>query len=191
MTEDLGVITGGHRRIDRLLGEPHDLAALSMDDLRQLRADAEQEETDASYVRRLLQGRIDIVQAEQAGRRGESSGDLVSNLVRILSDDHDSPTPAGPRGLGRHATLEPSRVDEHRRQVEALVADVGLSNVSARTDDELDGAVAAYREEEQRVSTLRKQLQVLMDACSAEVTRRYRQGEVDVSSVLPTDELLE
>lgn len=190
MTEDLGVISGGHRRIDRLLGEPHDLSGLSMDDLRQLRADAEQEETDASYVRRLLQGRIDIVQFEMANRRGETTGDLVSNLARILTADEGTP-PAGPRGLGRHATLEPSRVDEHRRQVEALVADVGLSDVSARTDDELAGALASYQGEEVRVSTLRKQLQVLMDACSAEVTRRYRQGEVDVSSALPTDDLLD
>ncbi|MDX6242278.1 MAG: hypothetical protein QOE76_1, partial [Frankiales bacterium] len=112
MTDDLGVMTGGHRRIDRLLGEAHDLVALDMDDLRQLRADAEQEETDASYVRRLLQGRIDIVEAERAGRRGEGSGDLVSNLARILSADEPS---SGPRGMGRHSTLEPSRADEHRR----------------------------------------------------------------------------
>jgi hypothetical protein len=187
MTEDLGVITGGHRRIDRLLGEAHDLSALDMDQLRQLRADAEQEETDASYVRRLLQGRIDIVEAERAGRRGEGSGDLVSNLARILADDN---VPAGPRGLGRHSTLEPSRADEHRRHVEALVADVDLSDVAARTDDELAAAIAAYRDEEQRVSAVRKQLQTLMDACSAEVTRRYRQGEVDVTSILPTDEAL-
>lgn len=187
MSDDLGVMTGGHRRIDRLLGEEHDLAALEMDALRQLRADAEQEETDASYLRRLLQGRIDIVEAETAGRRGEGSGDLVSNLARILSDDG---APSAPRGLGRHSTLEPSRTDEHRRQVEALVADIGLSDVSARTDDELAAAVAAYRGEEVRVSALRKQLQVLMDACSAEITRRYRQGEVDVSSILPTSDTL-
>jgi hypothetical protein len=188
MTDDLGVMTGGHRRIDRLLGEPHDLGTIEMDDLRLLRADAEQEETDASYVRRLLQGRIDIVEAERAGRRGETTGGLVANLARILTADEGEPS--GPRGLGRHSTLEPSRADEHRRHVEALVADVDLSDVSARTDDELDAALAAYREEEQRVSTVRKQLQVLMDSCSAEVTRRYRQGEVDVSSILPTDETL-
>ena len=187
MTDDLGVITGGHRRIDRLLGEDHDLGTLAMDDLRVLRAEAEQEEVDASYVRRLLQGRIDIVEAELAGRRGETSGDLVSNLARILSDDVQ---PSGPRGLGRHSTLEPSRADEHRRHVEALVADVDLSDVSARTDEQLDTARGAYREEEHRISTLRRQLQQLMDACSAEVTRRYRQGEVDVASILPTDETL-
>lgn len=188
MSDDLGVMTGGHRRIDRLLGEEHDLATLEMDDLRQLRADAEQEETDASYLRRLLQGRIDIVEAERAGRRGEGSGDLVSNLARILTADEGAPS--GPRGLGRHSTLEPSRADEHRRQVEALVADIGMSDVSARTDEELERAVSAYRDEETRVSTVRRQLQVLMDACSAEVTRRYRQGEVDVSSILPTSETL-
>jgi len=186
MSDDLGVMTGGHRRIDRLLGQEHDLPGLAMDDLRQLRADAEQEETDASYLRRLLQGRIDIVEAEQAGRRGEGSGDLVANLARILSDDNP---PSAPRGLGRHSTLEPSRADEHRRHVEALVADIGLSDVAARTDDELATTVAAYRSEETRVSALRKHLQVLMDACSAEITRRYRQGEVDVSSVLPTGDV--
>jgi hypothetical protein len=183
MSDDLGVMTGGHRRIDRLLGKEHDLPSMGIDELRELRADAEQEETDASYLRRLLQGRIDIVVAEQASRRGESSGDLVSNLARILTSDE--PASSGPRGLGRHSTLEPSRADEHRRHVEALVADIGLSDVAARTDAELASAVAAYRGEESRVSALRKQLQVLMDASSAEITRRYRQGEVDVSSLLP------
>lgn len=184
MTDDLGVLPGGHRRIDRLLGEEHDVRALEMTELRRLRDDAEQEETDASYVRRLLQGRIDIVEAELRHRRGEG-GDLISELPRILADEG---APAAPRGLGRHTAVEPSRADAHRRHVEALVADVDLDDVTARTDDELTRALEAYRGEEQRISQARRRLQQLMDVASAELTRRYRDGEADPAALLPGNE---
>lgn len=47
-----------------------DLGALSLPELRTLRRDAQQDEADLSYVRRLLQGRIDILRAELARRGG-------------------------------------------------------------------------------------------------------------------------
>jgi hypothetical protein len=183
VTDDLGVLPGGHRRIDRLLGEQHDVAALDLTELRRLRDDAEQEETDASYLRRLLEGRIDIVEAELRHRRGEA-GDLISQLPRILADEG---APGAPRGLGRHTAAEPSRADAHRRHVEQLVADVDLSDVRARTDDELERALAAFKEEERRISTARRRLQQLMDAAHGELTRRYRDGEADPATLLPTD----
>jgi len=183
VTDDLGVLPGGHRRIDRLLGEDHDVRALDIAELRLLRDDVEQEETDASYLRRILQGRIDIVEAELRHRRGEG-GDLISELPRILADEG---APAAPRGLGRHTAVEPSRADAHRRYVEALVADVDLDDVTARTDDELAHALDAYRREEQRVSQARRRLQQLMDAASSELTRRYRDGEADPTALLPTE----
>src|SRR5207244_1775351 len=46
----------------------HDLAVLTLSELRTLRRDAQREEADLSYVRRLLQGRIDILRAELARR---------------------------------------------------------------------------------------------------------------------------
>lgn len=191
MTEDLGVLPGGHRRVDHLLGEDHDLSTLALADLRTLRDEAEQEETDASYIRRLLQGRMDLVEAERARRtaqaRGEASRSIIDDLPRILAADE---SPAPPRGLGRHTSVEPSRADAHRRHVEQLVADVDLSDLSARSDSQLEQALAAYHDEESRVSTLRRRLQQLMDACSAEITRRYRDGEADVAALLPTDEQL-
>ena len=183
MTDDLGVLPGGHRRIDRLLGEDHDVRGLDLTELRRLRDDAEQEETDASYLRRILQGRIDIVEAELRHRRGEG-GDLMAELPRILADDG---APAAPRGLGRHTVVEPSRADAHRRYVEALVADVDLDDVTARTDEELAQARDAHRREEQRVSQARRRLQQLMDAASTELTRRYRDGEADPTELLPTE----
>src|SRR4051794_5522737 len=60
-------MAGGRRRVDRGLA-PHFLVGVSelgLDEIRSRRADAEQEEGDLSYARRLLQGRLDILRAEQ------------------------------------------------------------------------------------------------------------------------------
>ncbi|WP_459171102.1 RsiG family protein, partial [Streptomyces scabiei] len=44
----------------------HDLSRLRLPELRALRRDAQRDEADLSYLRRLLQGRIDILCAELA-----------------------------------------------------------------------------------------------------------------------------
>lgn len=172
----------GNRRIDRVLAEGYleGLQALSMQGVRELRGEAEQEEVDLSYVRRMIQGRLDILRAELNRRDGATSGTLVESLAAILADEPRAPA----RGMGRHSTVEPSRADSHRRYVEALVADVDLSDVASRSIDELAHALRTLSEEEQSVSAKRRGVQDVMDACSAEVTRRYRDGEADVDTLL-------
>jgi hypothetical protein len=172
----------GTRRIDRVLAEDYlsGLGELPLSDVRELRHEAEQEEVDLSYIRRMVQGRLDVIRAELNRREGNGSGNLVEDLAEILADE-----PRGPaRGLGRHVTVEPSRADSHRRYVEALVADVDLSDVANRTADELAHAMHTLSEEEQSLSAKRRQVQQVMDACSAEITRRYRDGEADVDTLL-------
>ena len=175
----------GRRRIDRVLAGDFltDIKAKSLEDLRAMRADAEQEEADLSYIRRLIQGRIDILRAELTRRETGDAGSLIDDLPRILAEEMRP----GARGLGRHAALEPSRVDEHRRYVEALVADVGISDVGARSVEEIQGALRTLEAEENQVSTDRRQVQQAMDACAAEMTRRYRDGDADVEALLPSD----
>lgn len=174
----------GHRRIDRVLDEAFvaDVQRLSLGDLRERRRDAEQEETDLSYLRRLLQGRLDILRAELARRDGEET-DLVQALPRILADE----TSGGPHGLGRHIAAEPSRADAHRRHVEALIADVDLSNPSAHDDASLRRVLDVLEAEEHKVSESRRQVQQVMDVLTAEVTRRYREGDADPSDLLPSE----
>jgi hypothetical protein len=179
-----GTPAQGTRRIDRVLAEDYltGLAEAPLGDVRELRDEAEQEEVDLSYIRRLIQGRMDIVRAELNRREGGSNagGSLIDGLAQTLADE-----PRGPaRGLGRHTTIEPSRVDSHRRYVEALVADVDLTDTAARSSDELHHAMRVLSDEEQVLSAKRRQVQNVMDACSAEITRRYRDGEADVSSLL-------
>jgi hypothetical protein len=175
----------GSRRIDRVLAEDFlsELPSQSIEEIRSLRADAEQEEADVSYLRRMLQGRIDIISAELERRRGGSGASLVDALPRILADDRGEP-----HGLGQHRTVEPSRVDQHRRRVEALVADVDISNVTAHDDDALNRALEVLGKEERDTSETRQRIQIVVDACAAEITRRYREGEADVEDLLPSEQ---
>jgi hypothetical protein len=174
--------TRGNRRIDRVLAEDYldGLRDLPMSEVRHLRTDAEQEEVDLSYLRRMIQGRLDILRAELNRRDSASTDTLVEGLAAILADEPRAPA----RGSGRHSTVEPSRADSHRRYVEALVADVDLSDTGARSTDELAHAMRTLSEEEQGISTKRRAVQAVMDACSAEITRRYRDGEADVATLL-------
>ncbi len=79
----------GSRRIDRVLAEDYlaGLAEAPLGDVRSLRDEAEQEEADLSYLRRLLQGRIDILRAERTARlKGKGVTDVdVERLTDILS----------------------------------------------------------------------------------------------------------
>ena len=177
-----GLTGRGSRRIDRVLAEDYldGLREASLADVRSLRAEAEQEEVDLSYLRRMVQGRLDVLRAEVARRGGAEGGDLVAGLAQILAEEPRSPA----RGLGRHTSIEPSRVDQHRRYVEALVADVDLSDVSARSDEDIAKAQELLASEEQGLSSKRREVQRVMDACSAEITRRYRDGEADVDVLL-------
>ena len=173
----------GTRRIDRVLADDYltGLQEAPIGDVRTLRDDAEQEEVDLSYIRRLLQGRMDIVRAELNRRDNNGAGaSLVDGLAQTLADEPRAPA----RGMGRHTVVEPSRVDSHRRYVEALVADIDLSDTAARTSDQLTHAMRVLGEEEQALSGKRRQVQSVMDACSAELTRRYRDGEANVSTLL-------
>ena len=174
---------GGHRRIDRVLDEGFiaDLESLDFDELRRRRREAEQEEADLSYVRRMLQGRMDILRAEllrRAGGRG-SEQNVVDHLSEILSEPSRST-----HGSGRFLTVEPSRVDEHRRAVEQVIADLGISDVEGHSDDEVREALARVEEFERSVSEDRRAVQQVMDALTAEVTRRYRTGAASVEDLL-------
>ncbi len=92
-----------------------------------------------------------------------------------------------PHGLGRYLNVEPSRVAENRRRVEQIISDPSLSNVGAMTDAQL----AAGHEElvgfERTVSGIRHRVQQVMDQLTAEITRRYRDGEASVDELLKTE----
>jgi len=174
-------MAGGRRRVDRVLAPDYlaDLQTIPLETVREKRHEAEQEEADLSFARRMLHGRMDIIKAEQARRANPEGGSLVESLAQILADPSRST-----HGLGRHITVEPSRVDEHRRKEEAIVADAEMSDVVHRTDAELDEALGRLRETEAEVSEVRHDVQHVMDALTDEIARRYREGEASVDDLL-------
>ncbi|MEU3105459.1 aerial mycelium formation protein [Streptomyces griseoflavus] len=163
------------------------LHVLGLPELRAVRRDAQRDEADLSYVRRLLQGRIDILRAELARRvpRGVppvlASGDasVVERLSEILRDG-----PARHRSSARHVTLGTPRSEEYRRLAAEMLGEVELSDLGARTDGELKTAMGRLVRYEQQVSRRRQRLQRTADACGAEITRRYREGEAQVDDLL-------
>ncbi|MFG2679498.1 aerial mycelium formation protein [Streptomyces sp. NPDC048392] len=162
-----------------------DLTALSLPELRTLRRDAQREEADLSYVRRMLQGRIDILRAELAGRgptavvTTATTGSVVERLSEILAD-----APARQRSSARHVTLGTPRSEECRRLAAEILGEVELSDLTARTDVELTAGMGRLVRYEQQVSRRRQRLQRTADGCSGEIARRYREGEAQVDDLL-------
>ncbi|MCX4738269.1 RsiG family protein [Streptomyces antibioticus] len=178
-------------------GEPPepDLPRLSLPELRTLRRDAQRDEADLSYVRRLLQGRIDILRAELS-RRGPAPGtraargpvtvpqpaseaSVVARLPEILTD-----APARQRSSARHVTLGTPHSEEYGRLAAEMLSEVELSDLVARTDPELHEAMARLVRYEQQVSSRRQRLQHTADGAGAEISRRYREGEAQVDDLL-------
>ena len=149
---------GGRRRIDRVLSEGFldELSTLPLEEVRQRRREAEQEEADLSFVRRMLQGRADLIRDELTRRNhggpdlgsyldpagdkesgGSRDEQLVHHLTDVLADGG-----RGGSSQSRFLSVEPSRVEEHRRAAEQLMADVGLSDLAGSTDEQLTAALA-------------------------------------------------
>ncbi|MFM9368028.1 ABC transporter substrate-binding protein [Streptomyces sp. Da 82-17] len=169
---------------DRLPELPeHDLALLRLPEVRALRRTSQQDEADLSYVRRLLQGRIDILRAELARRHDPAAPapdpDMVARLSEILTD-----TPSRHRSSARHVTVGTPHGEEYRSLAAEMLGEVELSDLDARTDDELHAAMGRLVRYEQQVSHRRQLLQRTADDCSAEIARRYREGEAQVDDLL-------
>lgn len=179
---------GGRRPIDLILapGFVEGVGALDRDELRRRRQLAEQEEVDLSYARRLLQGRLDLMRAQQARLAAgtvagpRSDADLARELSDALTDDG----PRADHGLGRHLNLDPSRVGEHRRTAEQAVADLGASDPSSLDEQAIAHGIEHLEMIERAVSDSRHRVQLVMDVLTAEVARRYRTGESRVEDVL-------
>ncbi|GGY78198.1 RsiG family protein [Streptomyces omiyaensis] len=155
-----------------------ELGGLRLSELRALRRDAQSDEADLSYVRRMLQGRIDILRAELA-RRTDPEAPVLDRLSEILAD-----VPSRHRSSARHVTLSTPRGEEYRRLAAEMLSEVELSDLTARTDEELHTAMGRLAGYEQQVSRRRQSLQRTADDCGAEIARRYREGEAQVDDLL-------
>lgn len=155
------------------------LGDLPLDTLRARRDEAALEETDLSYLRRLLHGRIDIVEAEQRRRVDGGSPAVVEDLVRIFTARERGPA----AGSGRHQRLAPAHAELH----ETLASDIELSDVTSLSEADLAELLEAYRAEESAVSIRRREVQRVVDLLNGEIASRYAQGTASVDELLAAE----
>ena len=152
-----------------------------MSEVRRLRREAEQEEVNLSYTRRLLQGRLDIVRRELQRRAEHDGRSLVDLLPEILSEKGRGPA----HGLGRHQTVQPHAPEEYESWVNGLTGSIDMS------DDLRPAPTPSWRRPPARWPRPRAGCPSAAAACSrswtalaAELGRRYRDGEADVAALL-------
>lgn len=172
----------GHRRIDRIREQAYveSIDALSLDDLRARRDECLAEREYLSLLRRLVQGRAEILRAELDARdSGEDKGPLVDRLAEILAgDERQSPA----RGEAVKIGLPEEEMLLARRRIERLVSDAGISDPSALNDANLASAVDLLATEEREVSTARSDVIRVLDTLQDELKRRYREDPTLVLS---------
>jgi anti-sigma-K factor RsiG len=174
-------VNDNRRRIDIVL-EPEyldNLSGLDLKDLRQRRHTAEDVESQISYYRRLLHGRMDLLDFELRRRGGEEERTLLEALPEILA----SGMILGQEPSLKHIeTMPPIPSKTGRRLIDKIMDDGVLTQLPDLSDDEIREALDRLREVETEMSNQRRQLHTVIDTLQNEIVDRYRseQGEATV-----------
>ncbi len=169
-----------------------------MERLRNIRIELTEAEGDVSFIRRVTQGRLDIVGHEVERRAGgteaipglDPSSALLFDMPGILTDADTSGSGArsgGARSGGGRAiaVLEPGRIALAMvDQLDGIASPSQLSGVQDVDEAQLADLFGALREFEVGLSDIRRQLHDRIDTIQDEIARRYRDGEASVDALL-------
>ena len=174
-------------RIDDILSPAYveGLESLPITDVRSRRDECQEAADELSYLRRMVQGRLDIVHADLQRRAGGEPGDLhdlVEQLKRgeIIADGTRS------AGLGRLPhNLAPADLDGWiARELDSIGGADRLSSLSDLEEDTVRSVADELEALERRVSEQRSLLHDRANTLQEEIVRRYKSGEATVDSLL-------
>jgi hypothetical protein len=161
-----------------------DLQGRPMAEVRAMRTACQEVETALSMLRRMVQGRLDIVRLEldrraEGGEPGDLT-DLIARLPEVLSDRTRTP------GVGRLPQLmAPGELPpELEAELDSIAGSGQLGDLPSRSDADLQTMTEQLEAFEQRISGDRQALFERIDALQAEITRRYKDGEASVDALL-------
>lgn len=161
--------------------EMPDPTEMSLSELRGLRQELQHEDDAVSYARRVAQARLDLVKSEAARRSEESDSEPTDELRTVLAQ-HLTGGPARPPRPTEDLSDHPLALE-----LDAICSDGGLGHLKSLDDAELAALTSAIAEFESRMSSDRRARFDRLDALSAELVRRYRDGEADVDTLLAQD----
>ena len=162
-----------------------DVTAVPLDDLRTLRTRCSAAEGDVSFVRRVAQGRLDIVGHETRRRAGAADAEpevsgLLFDLPDILAE-----APGGGSGGRQVAIHAPGALAQNlASSLDAIASPMELGSLDDHDDDKLSSLMDTLRDFEVELSSTRRRLHERIDAIQNEIARRYRDGEASIDSLL-------
>ncbi len=163
-----------------------DVGGLSLDDIRRMRFECQEAETALSYLRRLVQGRLDIVLA-YVNSAGDAEGRDLSSVVDALPEILAGGGGRTIGGPGRNPVLHSPNtesLDEVTQELDAILGADNLSGLANLDQTELAELVEQLRELENRVSTERRGLHERIDTLQAELVARHKSGQASVDGLL-------
>jgi anti-sigma-K factor RsiG len=155
----------------------------SLEEVRTMRAECQEAETAVSYLRRMAQGRLDIVHAyldagEDDGVGGLDS--LVERLPEIISSG-----PQRPAGYGRlPSQMSPDMESEFASEIDKVLDTERIANLPTMKREELLELAERLSAIESRSSNERRALHERIDKLQAEIVSRYKTGEASVEGLL-------
>ena len=157
-----------------------DITSIDLKVLRERRITAEDVEAQISYYRRLLHGRMDLINFELSRRSGEEERTLIEALPEILASEMVFGTEPNLRYI---ETMPPLPTITGRRLIDKIMDDGVLTELPELSDDDIREAIDRLGEVENQLSAQRKRLHIVIDALQGEIVARYRtqQGEAQVS----------
>ena len=152
---------------------------LSVEQLRAERSSLQASEDAVSFVRRVVQGRLDLARDERT-RRSENrpSVDVTTDLAALFGQEHGGGSSRPPRDTA--VPLDHPLVKE----LDALCDEVGFGALAALDVDSLDAAIDRLGEFERKCSNERRSLFDQIDALTKELVDRYKSGGASVDSLL-------
>ena len=131
--------------------------------------------------RRLLHGRLDLLQFEQRRRRGDETRSLIDALPEILAgSDND----LGQGGVLKNLPIEPPDMGDGKRPIDRVLGDDFLAHLPTISDEELTSISDELSETERSVSADRRAVYSALERILEELTRRYRDGLANVDQLL-------
>lgn len=155
-----------------------DASDLSLEELRSLRAELHREDDALSYVRRLAQARLDFVRAEMRNRDAGNKRDISDEIPNVIGS-HLTGSAARPPRPADDFSGHPLAIE-----LEQLCDEACSTDLQTMTADELGAYASRLHTFEQQRSHERRHLYQRIDVLSAELVRRYRDGEANVDGLL-------
>lgn len=175
-------------RLERVLDSDYvaGLEQLPTSEIRARRGECQTVETDLSFARRLVQGRLDIIHAEIERRAGGGARSDAAGLVEGLRDGTILSDHGRPAGFGRLSPrLAPSdQVDEFIAEIEDVADTDALATLPELSDDVVAKLADRLATLERSFSARRRQVFDRIDLLQGEIIRRYKTGTTNPDELL-------